>query len=450
MKVIRENVDALNANLKVQISPEDYQSKVKSILEKHRKTSKTPGFRPGQVPMGLIQKQYGKSVLLDELNRIVNSALYSYISDNKIDILGNPIPKEGKEVEGSFDKPDSFVFDYQIGLSPLIDVKLSAKSKYDYVKVKVDEKLIDKQLEDLRRRYGKLSSGEVVTEKDLVLGQFVELDEAGEIKQGGILHSSTISMEFVEDNTTSKSILGAKIGDKIKVNPANVSRGGSDTAAMLGIKEEQLAEISDSFQMTITEIKKMQLAEMNQELFDKLFGENVVSSEKEVRSRISADLGNMFIGDSDRLLTKVIYDDLIENTKVDLPSIFLKRWIKLSNEKPLTDEQIDQDFEAYSKSLKWQLIQKNIFTSNDIRLDQNEAIDYTKGLLVNNYAQYGIPAPEDKELTQSALDVLKNKEEANRIYDMLAEAKLTSYFKSTVKLKEKEVSYDDFVALASK
>lgn len=450
MKVIREDVDALNANLQVQVSPEDYQSKVKSILEKHRKTAKTPGFRPGQVPMGLIQKQYGKSVLLDELNRIVNESLYRFINENKIEILGNPIPKEGKEVEGSFEKPENFVFDYQIGLSPNVSVNLTNKSKYDYVKVKVDDTLIDKQLEDLRRRYGKLSSGESVGEKDLVLAQFVELNDEGSIKEGGILHSSTISMEFVEDKATEKSLLGAKIGDKIAVNPANVSRGGKDTAAMLGIKEEQLESVSDKFQMLITEIKKMELAELNQELYDKLFGEGVISTEKELRSRISDDLANMFVNDSDRLLTKSIYEDLLENTKVELPGSFLKRWIKLSNEKPITDEQIEQDFDAYAKSLKWQLIQKNIFITNDIKLEQQEALEYTKGLLVSNYAQYGIPAPEDAELTKSAIDVLKNQEEANRIYDMLAEAKLMNYFKTTVKLTEKEVSYDDFVALASK
>ena len=194
----------------------------------------------------------------------------------------------------------------------------------------------------------------------------------------------------------------------------------------------------------------MELAELNQELYDKLFGEGVVTSEKELKARISDDLGNMFNNDSDRLLTRSIYEDLIENTKVELPDAFLKRWIKLSNEKPITDEQIEADYNAYSKSLKWQLIQGNIFQSNDIKLDQQEAIEYTKGLLVSNYAQYGIPAPADAELTKSAMEVLQNKDEANRIYDMLAEAKLIQYFKSTVKLKEKEVSYDDFVALASK
>lgn len=450
MKVTRQDVDALNADLKVEISPEDYQPKVKAALEKYRKTAKIPGFRPGNIPMSLIQKQYGKSVLVDELNKIVNSSMYSFIQENKIEILGNPIPKEGKDVEGDFEKPETFVFDYQIGLTPEVSPSISSKSKYDYVKVKVDDTLIAKQMDDLRRRYGKLISSTEVSDKDLILAQFVELNEDGSIKEGGILHSSTISMEFIEDAKTKKILTGAKIGDKVTVDPKNVSKGGKDTASLLGVKEEDLPTISNSFQLTITEIKKLELADLNQELYDKLFGEGAVTSEKELKARITDDLGNMFNNDSDRLLTRAIYDDLLENTKVQLPDTFLKRWIKLSNEKPITDEQIEADYNAYSKSLKWQLIQGNIFKTNDIKLDHQEAIEYTKGLLVSNYAQYGIPAPADAELTKSAMEVLQNKDEANRIYDMLAEAKLIEYFKSTVKLKEKEVSYDDFVALASK
>jgi len=450
MKVIRQDIDALNAELKVQVAPEDYQSKVKATLEKYRKTAKIPGFRPGNVPMGMIEKQYGKSVLADELNKLVNDSLYKFIQENKIEILGNPIPKENADVKGDFEKPSTFEFEYQIGLTPTIEVPLSSKSKFDYVKVKIDKDLVDKQIEDLRRRYGKLISSTEVADKDLILAQFVELNENGEIKEAGIMHSSTISMEFVEDKTTAKALTGAKVGDKVVVDPAKVSRGGKDTAAMLGIKEDDLASISNAFQMTITEIKKMELADLNQELFDKLFGQGGVTSETELRARISEDLANMFNNDSDRLLTRSIYDNLLETTKVQLPDSFLKRWIKLSNEKPITEEQIEADYAGYAKSLKWQLIQGTIFKTNEIKLDNQEAIEYTKGLLVSNYAQYGIPAPEDKELTKSAMEVLQNKEEATRIFDMLAESKLVNYFKSTVKLNEKEVSYDAFVELASK
>ncbi len=450
MNVTRQDVDALNALLKVEIVPGDYQDKVKSTLEKHRKTAKIPGFRPGHVPFGIVQKQYGKGVLADELNKIVNDGLYKFIAENKIDILGNPIPKAGADVDGNFEKPENFTFQFEIGLSPKFELPLSSKSKFDHVKVKIDDALISKQIEDLSRRYGKLISSDTVGEKDMILAQFVELNAEGEIKEGGILHSSTISMEFVKDAETKKGLEGKAIGDKVRVNPAHVSRGGSDTASMLGIQESALDTISDQFQMTINEIKHMEAAELNQELFDRLFGEGAISSEKELKERIAADLRNMFANDSDRLLTRTIYDELLEKTAIQLPDAFLKRWIKLSNDKPISDEQLTAEYEGYAKSLKWQLIQTSIFKNNEIKLDNQEVIQFTKGLLVSNYAQYGIPAPDDNELTQSALQVLGNKEEATRIYDMLAEQKLTDYFKSTVKLSEKEISYDDFVELASK
>ncbi len=450
MNVIRQDVDALNAVLKITIAPDDYQKKVHAILDKHRKTAKIPGFRPGHVPMGMIQKQYGKAVLIEELNKVVNDTLSNYIRENKIEILGNPIPKEGVEVVGSFEKPEVFEFEYEIGLTPTFEIPLSAKSKYDYIKVKIDKDLVDKQIDDLRRRYGKLLSVDSIEDRDMILAQFVELKEDGSILEGGILHSSTISMEYVVDDKVKKELLGKVKNDKIVVKPSTVSRGDKDTAAMLGIKEEELATISDKFQMTINEIKRMELAEMNQELFDKLFGPGAITSDKELRERISVDMGGMFSGDSDRLLTREIFNDLIEKTKVELPNRFLKRWIKLSQEKPITDEQIDLEFDNYLKNLKWQLIQGNIFKENKIGLDNQEVIEFTKSLLISNFAQYGIPAPEEKELLASAMQVLQNREEANRVYDMLAEQKLTHYFKSTVKLNEKEVSYDKFVEMASK
>ena len=256
-------------------------------------------------------------------------------------------------------------------------------------------------------------------------------------------------MEFVNDSKVKKELTGKKVGDKVTVNPASVSKGGEDTASMLGIDKAVLETISDDFQMTITEVKVMEPAKLNTELFDKLFGEGTVKDEKELRARVKSDLENMFVNDSDRLLTKAVYENLMDKTKVELPDNFLKRWIKLSNEKEVSEEQIESEYDDYAKGLKWQIIQGNIFKANDIKLENDEVLTFTKGLLVSNYSQYGMPAPDDKELTASAMKVLQNKEEASRVYDMMAEQKLTKFFKDTVKLVEKEVSYDAFVELAS-
>lgn len=463
MNVTRENVDELNAILKVTVEKSDYQEKVDQTLADYRKRANLPGFRKGKVPMGMIKKQHGKSVLGDELNRSVSDALYKYIEEQDFEVLGNPLPKDDVEIVGDFDNPDTFEFTYEIGISPKVEVKLSASNKFDFTKVKVDEKLIDKQVEDLTRRYGKLVSSESVGERDLVLCQLVELDEKGEIKEGGIMNNSTISLEFVEDKKTKKELIGKKVGDKIVVNPVHVSRGGNDTAAMLGVEESELADISDQFQLTINEIKLMEPAEMNQELFDKLFGEGEVKSEKELRDRIKADLIKMFEADSDRILVRRISNKLIEKTDIPLPDEFLKRWILVSQNSHnhnheghdhdhdhhhVTMEQVEAEYDEYARSLRWQLIKNAIFKEGNLKVERKEAIAYTKGLLLNQYAQYGMPAPEDKELEASATQVLNDAKEAQQIYDMLAEEKLTKYFKETVKLNEKEVDYDEFIKIA--
>ena len=450
MNIVREDIDALNAKLKVVVAPADYQETVNAILVKHTKTAKIPGFRNGKIPMGMIKKQFGKSVLSEELNKIVNRSLQQFITENKIDILGNPLPSPSEEFVGDFENPGEFTFTYELGLAPEFKVALTAKSKFDYFKVKIDKKLIAKQVEDLRRRYGKLISADEVGERDMILAQFVELNDDESIKESGVLHSSTISMEFVNDKKTTKALTGKKVGDKVIVDPANVSKGAKDTAAMLGVTEEELGGLSKQFQMTITEIKQMEMADLGTELYDKLFGEGAVKDEKELNAKVSSDLVGMFRNDSDKMLTRSVYESLIEKTKIDLPDAFMKRWIKASNEKDISDEQIEMEYDGYSKGLKWQLIQGRLFKDNDIKMEQEEVINFTKSLLISNYAQYGMPAPEDKELSASAMQVLQNREEANRIYEMLGEQKLTMLFKDTVKLNEKEIAYDDFVEMASK
>ena len=450
MIITRENVDALNATLQVKITADDYSDKVKNALEKYRKTAKIPGFRPGNVPMGMIQKQYGKTVLAEELNKLANDGVYNFITENKIEILGNPIPKSDAEVKGDFNAPSDFEFTFEIGLSPTIDMSKAMNGKFDYTTIKVDAKLIDQQVEDLRRRYGKLSSVETAEDKDMILGVFNELEADGSKKENGISNSTTISLEFLKEKSASKLLLGKKIGDSFELDPTSVSKDAKDKSTLLGISEEEVAELNSKFEFTITDIKRMEMAEMNAELFGKLFQEGEVNSEEDLRNRVKTDMEQMFSKDADKLLTRNVFNTIMEKTNVDFPSAFLKRWIRMTNEKPVTEDEIEQDFEAYLQSLKWQMIQTKIFKENDIQLSQIEVIEHTKELLRGNYAQYGIPAPDDKELIETAARLLQNKEQANGIYDQLAEQKLTDFFKANVTLNNKSVSYDEFVALAGK
>lgn len=445
MNVIREDLNALNALLKVKVSPEDYQPKVSETLSKYRKTAKIPGFRPGHAPLGMIQKQYGKSVLFDEVSKMVTDAINNYISDEKLNLLGNPIPVEENGFSGDFSNPTDFEFVYEIGFPPAIEVSIGKKDSFDFEKVDVNQELINKQAEDIRRRYGKLVSSDEVKEKDLILGRFVELNDDKSAKEGGIDHTSSISLEFLDSDDARKLFVGKKVGDSIEVNPDDVSKGPKDKAAMLGVKEEELSAIGSLFSYTINEIKAMELAELNSDLYFKLYPDATVTNEEEFFVRIKSDLEKMFEQDSDKKLYRTIYDSLMEKINADFPDDFLKRWIKQVNDKPVTEEQIEAEYEGYRNMLKWQLIEKTLFDKHNLVIDQIELVNFTKQLLRTNYANYGVLEVDEEEVTQSAMKFLQDKKQTDAIISRLAEDKLIKLFKSEATLKEKVVSYDEFV-----
>jgi trigger factor len=446
MNVLRQELDALNGLLTVEINAADYSQKVKNTLEKHRKTANIPGFRPGHTPAGIIEKRYGKAVLAEELNKLANEGVYNFIRENNLDILGNPIPSESHAMEGSFDQPDTFKFTFEIGMSPSFEYHSVLKKGIEYNTVRVDDKLVSQQIEDIQRRYGKMMSADVSGEKDLVVGTFTELSADGTIKEGGISHNTTLSIEFIENTEAKNLLIGKKKDDAFKLDPSIVSKDDADKASLLGLTPETLPSSDVSFEFKITDIKRMELAELNAELFSKLFQDGEISDEAGLRARVTKDLEHMFERDADRLMTRKVYDSLISDVQITFPEAFLKRWIKLSATAPIADEDIEKEFEAYLNSLKWQLIQTKIFKDSDTKLVYEEVLAFTKGLIISNYAQYGIPAPEDAELEASARELLTKKEQANSIYDQLAEEKLTQYFKTNASLKMKPLSYDDFLA----
>lgn len=444
MEVVEEKIDALNAVLRVKLTSADYAETVDNQLNDYRKKANIPGFRPGKIPITVVKKKYGKAILAEELNKMVSKSLYEFIEEKKLNILGNPLPKHDEEVKGDFENPTDFEFVYEIGISPEVKIDLS-KGKFDYLKIKIGKEMLDKEVDQMARRYGSLVSGEKATDKDMIMADFVEMD-GDKPKDGGISNSASVSLEFLEDKAAIKKLVGAKAGDEFRVDPVDYSKGEADLTAMLGITKEELPNITNDFKLTVTDIKVMNPAAIDQALFDKVFGEGKVSSEEEMRSTIEADLVKMFGNDSDRIFNDKVVGELIEKTKIDLPEEFLKRWILASSEKEeLTADKIDEDFDNYRKGLKWQLIQNVLIKDNNLKVEPAEAVAYVKSLLVNQYSQYGMPAPEDNVLEDQAKNVLENREEANKIYDTLYGMKILQHFKQTVKMKEKEVSYEDFV-----
>ena len=447
MNVTQENIDALNAVLKVRIDKSDYFEKYENALKEQRRNATIPGFRPGKVPMGIIKKKVGTALLLDEVNNILSKSVQEHIEKNKLQVLGDPMPKRSEE-EMDWNEPESLEFEFELGLAPEFELKLSNKDKIKYFTIKVDDKVIDNQIDDLVRRYGKLEETDLSEDKDMLFGDLIELNDDGEILEGGIMNTSTISVEFIEDDATKKALVGKKKKDEVIVDPRKISKGDNDMATMLGIDEGEVSTVSSKFLFRVEEIKRLEPAALEPEFFDKIFGKDGVKDEKEFREKVGKDLEKMFLTDSDRLLKRDISVHLLDKTKMKLPDAFLKRWLKERNEEGITAEQVENDYENYAKSLKWQLIENRLIKDNGIEVSPEEGMEHTKQMMARQYAQYGIPAPEGEELEQSARKVLADQNEAKKIYEGLFETKLMAYYKETVKMVPKEVSYDEFVKLA--
>ncbi len=448
MEIVKENIDDLNAIIKVKIAKEDYNDSYEKALKNVRKQVQMPGFRQGQVPASVVKKKYGVSILGEELDKVLNSALFDYIKENELDVLGQPIPKTDENKAIDFKNPSDFEFSYEIGLAPAFEVKLTKKEKHTYNKVKVDSELIDKQVSDFAKRYGSLAAVDKSGEKDMIMASFKELDENDKLVEGGFTHSSTVSVEFTEDKAAKKKLIGLKAGDVLIIDPKTISRGAADLAAMLNISKEAAEKFDKNVELTVTEVKRLEETNVDQELINKIYGEGVVDGVEAFRAKIEEEMSSMFNADSDRLFKRDFANKLVDKLSLSLPDEFLKRWIGMSNEE-VTAEQIEAEYDQYAESLKWQLIENKIIKDNKLEVSNDEAIEYTKDLLGKQYAQYGMMIPEEEEFNKMAMSVLGNKDEGKKIYDALYESKVLDYLKSAVKVEEKELSYDEFVELAS-
>lgn len=449
MNITKEKVDDLNAIIKIQLDQVDYQENVDNVMRKHRKNANIPGFRKGHVPMGIIKKQVGVSVVVEEINKILSESLQRFIKAEDLNLLGNPLPKLDEKDSIDWVNQKDFVFSYEIGIAPEFDVDVVSKLKVDYYKIKVADKDVDKYISDVAKRYGKMSNPDAAQADDMVFGKFEELDGEGNVKEGGISHTSVIIIEAVTDKKVQKSLVGAKTNDTYEIDPRVVSANPQDQAAAIGVDGAALETIISKFKFTVDKINKIIPAELDQELFDKVYGPGVITEVKEFRAKVSEELGKGLSTDADRKLKVDIQDELIKKLKLKLPDTFLKRWIRESNEKPLTVEQVEAEYDNYSKGLQWQLIENKLIQSNGIKVTPEEVVEHTKGLLAQQMAGMGLPGgTNDEELTETANRVLQNEEEARNLYMMMYDAKLTDYYKSNLKLKEKEVTYEAFVKLA--
>jgi trigger factor len=444
MNITKTNIDDLNAVIKLQIVKEDYESRVNDILKNYRKKANINGFRAGKVPMGVIKKMYGTPVLADEINKILSEELMKYIRENELNIMGEPLPNETDQKAINWEKDTEFEFSFDIGLSPEYTLNLSKKDKIKFHKIIVDEKMIENGVEMHTRRFGSNNPAEKVEEKELLKGNFAQVDADGNLVEDGIVSENVaMSLEYMKDEDAKKKFIGAKKDDAVVFNPTKAFENKSDIASMLNISKEEVETLDSDFQFTISEITNFVNAELNQELFDKVFGEGTVSSEEEFKAKIKEDIEKQLENDSDYKFLIDAKAKLVKKSKIELPETFLKRWIVATN-KEMTTEQVETDFANYSDEFKWQLIKTKLVQENDLKVSQEEVIEFAKKQALMQFQQYGMMDVPEEYLENYAKQMMENQDEQRKIYERKADDKVVEFLKEKVKLEEVEMTTEEF------
>ena len=435
MEITKKDIDSLNAVVTVEVKAEDYSDKVQKILNDYRKTANIPGFRKGHVPMGMVKKQYGKAVLVEEVNKILQDALHNYLTEEKLDVLGNPLPKNDAEID--WDTPD-FTFDFELGLSPKFDVDVVGKKAITHYNIVADDKMINDQVTSIRKQYGKLIAKTEVEKDDELTGTFTN-------EEKGIDKNTSFSLEVIKGKTQLKKLVGAKVGDIVKLKTKNLFADDHQNQTYLDVSPDDANGLDIEVDFEIKEVNKREMAELNQDFFDKIFGKDAVKTEDELKTKIKEDAERQFVQQSDQKLMDEVVESLISNTKFDLPGEFLTKWIQFSGEKPMTEDEAKAEYEKSEKGLRFQLIEGKIRKDNEIQVSFDELKDHSKNMIKMQMAQYGQMNPSEEELDSIAARIMSNQEEVKRLSEQLNSQKLLNFFKETTKLKTKEITYDKFI-----
>jgi len=452
MNIKKESIDDLNAIVTVKIEKPDYEERVNNILKDYRRKAKFDGFRPGKVPQGLVNKMYHKPVLAEEINKILSESLSNYLVEEKINILGEPLPNEAHPLNINWDTDTEFEFVFDIGLAPVVDFTVSDQDSIPYYSITVDDEEINKQVDRIASRYGTLKDAEEVTEKEMIKADMTEVDaNSNPVENGVKVEEGTISLEFVADEAIKSKFKGLKKGDQLVIDVKKAFSNETDLAALLKIEKERLTTINPDFKLILKSVSRFEKAEVNQELFDKAYGKDNVKSEEEFRQKISEELKTAFERNSDYKFRMDARDYFLGQYKQKLPEQFLKRWLMHSNEGKLSMEQIDKEFEHFTGDLKWQLIKGKITKENELRINEEELLNHIKDAIRQQFIQYyGIGDVPADMLEKYAKESLGREEDRNRYVESLNENKVFDFMKKSVKLDTKEVTLEKFNKLFEK
>jgi trigger factor len=446
MNISKELKDELNAVVKVQISKEDYEPKVKKVLSDYQKKARIDGFRPGKVPVGLIQKLYGKTAMVEEINKLLSDSILKYIQDEQLHILGDPLPSEKEQKPIDWETQTEFEFVFELGLSPEFELKISDKDKFTAYTIVPGEKAIESYLDNYARRYGSFVSCDTIEDgKEMLKGSFIEMTPEGTVKDNGIATTeSSIYLEFMKDEDIKKQIMGLKQNDVITFNLRKAYPNEVEIATILHKKKEEVANIDSDFQLTIAAISKFQKAELNQELFDKIYGEGTVTSEEEFKAKVQEEVKANLNRESDYKFRVDAKEAILKKVNFTLPVDFLKRWVFSSNEGKFTQEQIEQDFPKFEQDLKWQLIQNKVIKDHDLKISDEELLEFAKAQTKLQFEQYGLFNVPEEHLVNYAQESLKREEDRRKLFERKYEDKVLDFVRETAKVETKEITSEEF------
>jgi trigger factor len=452
MNIRKDNIDDLNAVVTVKIEKPDYEERVDNILKDYRKKARIDGFRPGKVPQGLINKMYRKPVLVEEINKIVGESLNKFLVDEKINILGDPLPNLEKPLDINWDQDKEFEFSFDLGLSPELDFGVSEKDKIPYYLISITDEERNKHIDRIRSRFGTFKEVSEVTENEMIRADLVELDKQGSPVENGIkAEEATILLEFIKDSKIKKMFKGCKPGDQLIINVKKAFENEIDLAALLKVDKARLPEISPDFSVILKSVSKFEKPEVNQELFDKLYGKETVKSEDEFKQKVDEELKAVFENSSDikfRIDTKNFY---MQKFKQKLPVEFLKRWLLLSNDGKITKDIVEKEYEKFETDLKWQLIKSKIIHENDLKITEQELLEHVKEVMKQQFVQYyGIAEVPSDLIEKYARESLTRPEEHNKYAQNLYESKVFEFIRKVIKLDSKELTLEKFNKLIEK
>lgn len=443
MNIAKENVDALNAVLKINIEPSDYEENLAKALANFRRNAKIDGFRPGKVPAGIINKMYRKPALVEEINKLISNAISSYLKDSDTKILGEPLPSES-QADIDWDKESSYEFKFDLGLAPTVDIKLSKRDKVNYYTIAIDEDIRGQYIANYQRRYGSLADSDaIVGKEDFLRGTLAQAD-------GITIENAAFSLRQVTNEDFKASIAGKVKGDSFSINVNEIFENATDRAALLNVSKEELENITPIFTFTVTEIKNFLESDVNQALFDKAFGEGVVTTHEDFIARVDEEIRANLSKESDYKLLVDIRTKLIEKAALEIPEAFLKRWIYTINEGKFTQDAIEKDFPAFAEDIKWQIIKEYVINEHKIEVSEEELLMAATEFAQYQFAQYGMNNLPEEYITKYANDILQNKEERRRIVEKRFEDKVVAAVKESIKVEDKEVGIKDFDKLFEK